>query len=672
MKSITLCDACNIPHRTLIVIVSMIFFMACLIIEFSTLDILAITSDSVKSNTPVKHVIVISQGKRSFDNYFGTFPGANGLPNNLSVPFNPFPGSLQKFTLEVWFNTNSSFMTDAFLLNKGGIGSDREGNNMNYGIWMDSTGKITAGFETKDGKDYTVGSEKSYNDGKWHQVSVTYDGNSILNLYLDGNLSATNKTNGQTPDMTEAKPIRVGSNSFKPGYYFTGFIDDVRIWNRTLEKSEILIGYNNNSYNSDKQIAYSPFDHKNSKINYTYVNSNHKLKGLYLNGSTYQDLNVTLSKDDNYLEPFLLMDTKTDSPSFGEDVYGLSYNNGEMNGFALSQYLHEKDPKLVVGYYNAAALPFYWKFASEFVLADNFFASTMDTGLVNENYLYTGIPVDEKENISFTHLSNINRTIFDELEKNGIPWKIYIEDYDPELNQTEGNLKKNRFVNLLTESPRFLENKTMNSGIVDLDQYFIDLRNDDFPAVVYIVAPDVEENSPRDVTIGEEFITSLILALMKSDHWKDSAFIITYRESGGWYDHVKPPINNNTNEPYGFRVPAIFISPYTKQGFIDKTMYDASSVLKFIEYNYNLTAIGKADERANNMLHGFDFSQKPREPIEISNYIKDLNQEKMKNVIEGKTVRFINYVYFAALLALVIIGAVIFMVGRRKEKYVDK
>ena len=338
------------------------------------------------------------------------------------------------------------------------------------------------------------------------------------------------------------------------------------------------------------------------------------------------------------------MDTKTDSPSFGEDVYGLSYNNGEMNGFALSQYLHEKDPKLVVGYYNAAALPFYWKFASEFVLADNFFASTMDTGLVNENYLYTGIPVDEKENISFTHLSNINRTIFDELEKNGIPWKIYIEDYDPELNQTEGNLKKNRFVNLLTESPRFLENKTMNSGIVDLDQYFIDLRNDDFPAVVYIVAPDVEENSPRDVTIGEEFITSLILALMKSDHWKDSAFIITYRESGGWYDHVKPPINNNTNEPYGFRVPAIFISPYAKQGFIDNSTYDMSSVLKFIVSSLGIKANSEMINKSSNILEAFDFTKPPRAPI----YLEEITRERI--LLTSNNTGGINAVYAITLL----------------------
>ena len=222
-----------------------------LLIEFSTTETSAIASNShANSSTPVKHVIVISQGRRSFDNYFGTFPAANGIPQNLTIPFNPFPPPIQKFTLATWFNTNNTFLDNAFLVNKGGVGSDTKGYNMNYGIWMNSNGNIIAGFETMDGIDFTVGSDKRYNDGRWHQAVVTYDGNDNLKLYVDGNQIAINKTNGVTPDLTGTKPIRVGSNSFKPGYYYTGLIDEVRIWNRTLEQSEILKGYDNNSLQS--------------------------------------------------------------------------------------------------------------------------------------------------------------------------------------------------------------------------------------------------------------------------------------------------------------------------------------------------------------------------------------------------------------------------------------
>jgi hypothetical protein len=445
-----------------------------LLIEFSTTETSAIASNShANSSTPIKHVIVISQGRRSFDNYFGTFPAANGIPQNLTIPFNPFPPPIQKFTLATWFNTNNTFLDNAFLVNKGGVGSDTKGYNMNYGIWMNSNGNIIAGFETMDGIDFTVGSDKRYNDGRWHQAVVTYDGSANLKLYVDGNQIAINKTNGVTPDLTGTKPIRVGSNSFKPDYYYTGLIDEVRIWNRTLEQSEILKGYDNNSYNQDMQIVYSSFeDLENSQYNSTSSPGKLNLRGIYLDGSIYHDLKIDVSKYTSYLKPFHLMTTKTDTPNYGDNAYDLSYNNGQMNGFAISQYLDGKDPNLVLGYYNDTNLGFYWKFASEFVLADNFFASTLDTGFQNENYLYTGIPVDKRDGISYRHLSNINSTIFDELERNNIPWKIYVDDYNPALNQTETALKKNRFINLLTETPRFQYNETLGSNIVDLTQYY--------------------------------------------------------------------------------------------------------------------------------------------------------------------------------------------------------
>lgn len=650
-----------------IICVSISILISCLVIEFSINETLALTSNSdEKSNTPIKHVIVISQGRRSFDNYFGTFPGANGLPQNLTVPFNPFPPPLQKFTVETWFNTNNTFLNNAFLVNKGGVGSDTNGYNMNYGIWMNSNGNIVGGFETIDGVDFTVRSDKKYNDGSWHQAVVTYDGKENLKLYVDGNQIGINKTNGVTPDLTGTKPIRVGSNSFKPEYYYSGFIDEIRIWNRTLEQAEILKGYFNNSYDQKMQIVYSSFEeNENSQKNTTNSPGEPSLNGIYLNGSTYQDIKFDVSKYTSYLGPYYLTKTKTDAPNYGENAYDLSYNNGQMNGFVISQYLDGKDPSLVLGYYNSSNLRFYWKFATEYVIADNFFASTLDTGFQNENYLYTGLPVIKEDDISYRHLSNLNRTIFDELQKNNISWKIYVDDHNPALNQTEGSLKKNRFLSLLTETPRFHDNKTLNANIVDLVEYFQDLANDDFPAVAYIVAPNFEDNAPRDVTVGEEFVASLILALMKSKHWDDSAFIVTYRESGGWYDHVPPP--KVDGQTYGFRVPAFIISPYSKVGFVDSTLYDASSILKFIEYNYNISSIGKRDAAANNLLNAFDFTKEPRDPLILnSGIVKNLNQEMNKNIIKSKYVFVVNLIYLAVLPSIAIIGFVIFWLGYRR------
>jgi hypothetical protein len=131
----------------LIVAISISILVFCVSNEFPVMRVSGLESSAQNSTkTPINHIIVISQGKRSFDNYFGEYPGANGLPNNLSVPLNPFTPPLSKFTVATWFKTNETFMSNAYLVNKGGIGLDSSGYNMNYGIWMNRSGYIVAGF----------------------------------------------------------------------------------------------------------------------------------------------------------------------------------------------------------------------------------------------------------------------------------------------------------------------------------------------------------------------------------------------------------------------------------------------------------------------------------------------------------------------------------------------
>jgi hypothetical protein len=62
------------------------------------------------------------------------------------------------FTVSVWFNTamNVTGRDVAFLLNKGGSGSDRDGFNLNYGIWLNNREKVSGGFESSNGDDNFV------------------------------------------------------------------------------------------------------------------------------------------------------------------------------------------------------------------------------------------------------------------------------------------------------------------------------------------------------------------------------------------------------------------------------------------------------------------------------------------------------------------------------------
>ena len=104
--------------------------------------------------------------------------------------------------------------------------------------------------------------------------------------------------------------------------------------------------------------------------------------------------------------------------------------------------------------------------------------------------------------------------------------------------------------------------------------------------------------------------------LIESQYWKSSAFIWTYDDWGGWYDHVKPPRVDKLG--YGFRVPALLVSPYARRGHIDHTTLDFTSVLKFIEDNWNLKPLASRDANANSIAGAFDFSQTPRSPAIVA------------------------------------------------------
>lgn len=177
------------------------------------------------------------------------------IPHNDSL-------SLETFAISAWIKTNlSNIETQAQLVNKGGFNIDEKGKNMNYGIWFSSDGTISGGFETKSGKDFIVTSRERYDDDKWHFVLFSYDGH-VLRLDIDGKtkIATTKEPNNVIPDTKGKQPIRIGANSGDESKFFTGDIDEIRIWNRGLTPAEISQIYTNNTFNSDGLVVYINFD----------------------------------------------------------------------------------------------------------------------------------------------------------------------------------------------------------------------------------------------------------------------------------------------------------------------------------------------------------------------------------------------------------------------------
>ena len=170
------------------------------------------------------------------------------------------------------------------------------------------------------------------------------------------------------------------------------------------------------------------------------------------------------------------------------------------------------------------------------------------------------------------------------------------------------------------------------------------------PAVSYLKAAGYQDGHPgySDPIDEQQFVTREINALQKTPEWNSTAVVISYDDSDGWYDHAFAGIQNASNtsgvanppgpqdfltgaglcgdttkQPplagengrcgYGTRMPLIVVSPYAKANFVDHTLTDQSSILRFIEDNWGLGRIaGSFDAIAGPLTNMFDFAAGPK------------------------------------------------------------
>jgi hypothetical protein len=217
--------------------------------------------------------------------------------------------TLQNFTIASWIKTNQSILSEpVHVINKGGFNTDEKGANMNYGIWFSTNGTIQGGFETESGEDFEVTSKKPYNDGKWHFVLLSYNG-TLLRLYIDGNEISYKESEGAIPDSTGDQPLRIGANSLEEDKFFTGYIDEVRIWDRGLTNNEINDIYKENTnriHVKDGLVLYHNFGiNKNESLSKeTTENPKQILKLQYkkiLNLSNNTNLTKNFLSDSNII-----------------------------------------------------------------------------------------------------------------------------------------------------------------------------------------------------------------------------------------------------------------------------------------------------------------------------------------------------------------------------------
>jgi phospholipase C len=88
------------------------------------------------------------------------------------------------------------------------------------------------------------------------------------------------------------------------------------------------------------------------------------------------------------------------------------------------------------------------------------------------------------------------------------------------------------------------------------------------------------------VLSGDEHIADIIKHLEKSPQWGRMLVVVTYDENGGFWDHASPPKADRWGP--GSRIPALIVSPFGKQHYVDHTRYDSTSILRFLTRRYDL------------------------------------------------------------------------------------
>ena len=360
------------------------------------------------------------------------------------------------------------------------------------------------------------------------------------------------------------------------------------------------------------------------------------------------------------VRPQRIGDRAVQDLSHSSKVFRRQLNHGAMDGFVLAQSSPGKPQKLVMGHYDDRDIPYYWNVADEYTLFDRFFTSAHGGSVTNHLYWVTGGPGNPSGD-SIPPGGFDDPTIFDRLQAKGVSWKFYVQNYDPSITFRSRELGDRGsqvvWVPLLAY-PRFIDNPRLFKHIVPIDEFYEDVRRGTLPAVSYLVPSGSSEHPPGSIQAGETFVRTLINALMRSRVWNASAFTWSYDDWGGWYDHVRPPAVDEFG--YGFRAPALLVSPYAKRGHVEHATMDFTSQLKFIEENWGLAPLTSRDAKATSLAVAMDFKQPPRRPAFLS-------RERHVPVVPEPHREAVYVGYSAAALVVVALLAVASLRDRRQR-----
>jgi phospholipase C len=269
----------------------------------------------------------------------------------------------------------------------------------------------------------------------------------------------------------------------------------------------------------------------------------------------------------------------------------------------------------------------------------------------------TGDICDNRD--STTSIDPANRNVGDLLNEKGITWGwfqggfrdcsqshankagVVSKDYIPHHEPFQYYASTANPGHLPPTSVAMIGRSDQANHQYDLSDFWAAVDAENLPAVSFLKAAAYQDGHAgySDPLDEQEFLVSTVNRLERSRYWPDIAIIIAYDDSDGWYDHALGPIVNQSQDPprdalgpagcgarsdaqrtlgsyqdrcgYGPRQPLLVISPFARPNFVDHTVTDQSSILRFIEDNWLTGTIGNFsfDEKAGSLLGMFAFGR---------------------------------------------------------------
>jgi phospholipase C len=341
--------------------------------------------------------------------------------------------------------------------------------------------------------------------------------------------------------------------------------------------------------------------------------------GLDPTAASYSQVDLSGST----VSPTLLADLSPADLNHDRTSYIAAWDNGKMDKYAytngdLSMQYYDNTVSGLTSDNQKFGISTLWSYAQNYALADNFFASAMNNEPANGLYMVAATIHDDHTSGSFPYYDNCSAVfksqsggsiavpltetnVGDQLSSKDVSWAWYQENFNTSQDSTcQDYVPQENAFQYFTS--------TANSSHVQtftMSGFQSSLGDGSLPSVVWIQGDGVHTMHPGagNVLDGIQWLDNIVQAVKKSSIWSNTAIIVLWDESGGWYDHVAPPQLANT-QGLGARVPVVIISPLAKAGYISHQQMDFVSILRFIQFNWKLGEFSAADQAAREQQSG--------------------------------------------------------------------